>query len=413
MAHSETPPRPITFQLTPDERNLIVRKSLALDGSLVARLRLGIADGKRLTYELAEEDFNDLLDALASDANHAADRRIRRRFSRLYDRLSRAPREQTAQTAMPQWQSGALPSELRTDMQRLLASRDFTNLDEANAELRKLTDAHNRRPRPEFDGLSPRQVSRLIYSDWESPTSAISFNRELPLSEVKEATFLRNARVFLGALQQSGKTKATSAGNLNRKFILQMLEAMAWPPHFLEDLWRYNKVVNEEDVFPLHLNRLVAQLAGLIRKTKGAFHLTKKGRDLCQEDRADELFAALFQTFFRKFNLGYLDRVPECQSIQQTIGYSLCVLDRRAGTWQAIEDLAPRLYLPTVTHELPVDRHGLDYETLLARTRILGPLESFGLIQCRYSRKEPMIRPKISHARKTALFNRFLRFDLD
>ena len=413
MAHSTTPPRLITFQLTPDERNLIVGKSLALHGRLVARLRLGIADGKRLTYELSEDDFDDLLDALASDANHAADRRIRRRFSRLYDRLSRALREQTSQTSASQGLSGALPSELRTEMHRLLASRDFTNLDEANAELEKLTDAHNRRPRPEFDGLSPRQVSRLIYSDWESSTSAISLNKELPFSEVKEARFLNNARVLLDALNVPAGTKATSAGNLNRKFVLQMLDAMRWPPDFLEDLWRYNKVVNEEDVFPLHLNRLVAQQAGLIRMTKGAFHLTKKGRDLCQEDRAGELFALLFHTFFRKFNLGYLDRVPECQSIQQTIGYSLYVLDRRAGTWQAIEDLAPRLYLPTVTQELPVDRYGLDYETLLARTRILGPLESFGLIQCQYSQKEPMIRPKVTRARKTDIYNRFLRFDLD
>lgn len=412
MTDATPPPSLITFQLSPDERDLIIRQSLALDSSLVARLRFALAAGTRLTYTLPEEDVNDLLDALASDANHAADRRTRRSFSRLYERLSRLLREQTTQTVARQESSRGLPPGLRDEVERLIARRDFADLDALNAELAALSHAYNRKPQAELDGLSPWQVARLIYGGWDSPDNAIALNRGIPFPELKESRFLKNTRVLLNALQQSDGTKATSAGNLNRKFIGEMLDLMEWPAGYLKELRQYNKVVNEEDVWSLHINRVVAQQAGLIRKTRGAFLLTKKGGELCGESCAGELFALLFHAYFRKFNLAHLDRVPECPGIQQTIGYSLYVLHQRAGEWQVIEALAPRLYLPAVSRQIPVSPYGLEFDVFLARTRIIEPLENFGLIQCQYSKEKPVFHPEITRVRKSPLYDQFLRFDL-
>lgn len=412
MTGATPPPSLITFQLSPDERDLITEQSVALDSSLVARLRFAVAAGKRLTYTLPEEDVNDLLDALASDANHAADRRTRRSFSRLYERLSRLLREQTTQTATHQEPSRGLPQGLRDEVERLIASRDFADLDALNAELAALSHAYNRKPQAALDGLSPWQVARLIYGDWDSPDNAIALNREIPFAELQEARFLMNTRVLLNALQQPDGTKATPAGNLNRKFIGEMLDAMEWPVDYLKDLWQYNKVVNEEDVWPLHINRVVAQQAGLIRKTRGAFLLTKKGRDLCGESRAGELFALLFHSFFRKFNMAYLDRAPECPFIQETIGYSLHAFHQHASQWQAIEALVPRLYLQAVSRQIPVSSYGLEFDVFLARTRIIEPLENFGLIQCQYSKEKPVFHPEITRVRKSPLYDQFLRFDI-
>ena len=265
---------------------------------------------------------------------------------------------------------------------------------------------------PDFDGLSPSQVSRLIYEGWESQQPPVVLNRELSLNEVGKAEILTNARVFLSALLESKGTKATSAGNLNRKFVRQMVETMSWPSGFVEDLKSFSKTWNEEDVFLLHILRVTLALGGLVRKYKGSFRITKKGERLTQEGAAGELYATLFHAFFRKFNLGYLDRLPECPGVQQTIAYTLFMVGRHATNWVSPQKLAGKLFLPAVSAQIPLSPYDIDDEALISETRILRPLVRLGLIECQHSKDRALFRLPLGRVRKTALFDTFLHFDL-
>jgi hypothetical protein len=191
-----------------------------------------------------------------------------------------------------------------------------------------------------------------------------------------------------------------------------MVEAMSWPTGFLEDLRDFKKTWNEEDVFLLHTLRVVLALAGLLRKFKGSFRVTRKGERLAQESAAGKLYTALFRAFFRKFNLGYLDRFPECFGVQETLAYSLFMVGRHATDWVSPQQLAPRLLLPTVSAEIPLSPFGTDDRVLLSEIRILRPLVRFGLIECQAPEERAPFRLRLGRVRKTVLFDAFLSFDL-
>ena len=72
--------------------------------------------------------------------------------------------------------------------------------------------------------------------------------RDLSLTDLGKAEILINARVFLRALLESSGTKATETGNLNRKFVRQMVEAISWFPGYVDDLESLFKVWNERHV---------------------------------------------------------------------------------------------------------------------------------------------------------------------
>lgn len=292
-----------------------------------------------------------------------------------------------------------------------LLGREPESLEELQSAVGAASEAYNRRPQEELGGLSPLQVQRLLSSDWAAPGGALSLDEGLPLETLAGARTLLNAREFLRALRDAGGTRATAAGNLNRKFVAAMVEEMTWPAGFSEGLYEYNKVVNEEDAFPLHVVRLLLDLAGLIKRRKGAFSVTRRGEKLLDETRAGELFARLFRVQFRKMNLGYLDRAPEVPGFQQTVAYSFYHFGRAGVAWSKPAALAPAVILPAVQEQIPRAEY-VDYGGLILETRLLRPLERFGLVE---SREVPGRLPRFPghEYRKTPLYDRFLLFRLD
>jgi hypothetical protein len=271
-------------------------------------------------------------------------------------------------------------------------------------------DAYNRRGQADMGGLSPVQVQRLLSSGWEGEGGAVRLTEDLGLPELAGARILHNARAFLAALREEDGTRATSAGNLNRKFVQAMVERLAWRPGFVEDLRRWNKVVNEEDAWPLHRLRLLLDLAGLVTRRKGRFRATRRSELVTADDRAGALFALLFRSHFRTLNLAYLDGAPEAPGFQETIAYTLYRFGVVGDAWRSPEELAAGLLLPTLRERLE-EEPPPDPAPLILRTRLLGPLEDFGLADLREEPGEQRWETRRFY-RKTALFDRFLRFEL-
>jgi hypothetical protein len=190
-----------------------------------------------------------------------------------------------------------------------------------------------------------------------------------------------------------------------------MLDQMVWPEDFLDGLLRHTKVVNERDVFGLHKLRIVLQLAGLIRKANGHFRTTRKGRSLLAEEAGGRLFVLLFHTYFRKYNLAYLDHFPELPQFQTTIPFSFYQLSHLADRWRDPQQLTAQLILPDVLQAIPVSRYG-DIASSLLRVRLLGPLEQFGLLECRYQEDPRYHIKRLFRIRVTTLYRDFFSFRL-
>lgn len=285
---------------------------------------------------------------------------------------------------------------------------EFESLEEAQAFFERATAAYNRQPQDELGGLSPAQMHDLLQGDWFT-TGPLRLNLELEPDDVGDADLLVNARIFLTAVQEAGGIKATATGNLPRAFVALMLERQRFPAGYVEEIRRYNKTINEDDVYVLHVWRVILELAKLVRRFRGKFVLRPAGRELLAEGQAGTLYVRLFRTVFRELNLAYLNGGgPESPGLQHTIALSLYRLSTAARDWRDPEELAGEVVLPEVYDEM-VDPQWDDAAPFRIATRLVEPLVWFGLLE-RRDLPSPNSFDRPYEVRKTALYDRFIRF---
>ena len=71
--------------------------------------------------------------------------------------------------------------------------------------------------------------------------------------------------------------------NLSRKAVKLMFDKFEFDKEFRQNTLRYNKVLNEADVWPVHLARILCEGAGIIKKRAGSFYIMKKHMPLSEK----------------------------------------------------------------------------------------------------------------------------------
>ena len=130
----------------------------------------------------------------------------------------------------------------------------------------------------------------LLFADWESPDGPLRLNANLKPADLADAEFFLNTRLFLAALAKENGVPATAANNLNRVFVGQILDKLKLPQPSRDSIRIVCKVINERDVWPLHLARVVSECAKLVTRRKKRFYLTKAGRALISDEQAGALY---------------------------------------------------------------------------------------------------------------------------
>lgn len=290
-----------------------------------------------------------------------------------------------------------------------LRSGAFRSEEEANTYLAARVAGYNAGPRNELSGLSPAQAQAVLDGQWDD--GPLRLSDDLTLDELGRADFLHNARTLLMAVDDRGGVPATAAGNLKRAFVADMLGAMRWPEDWLELVRKVNKVVNEQDVELLHELRVVLEVGGLLRRRKGRFSVTARGRDLLPDKAAGRLMAHLFRTFFRDYNIGYGGRGPDTDPIQYGVPLFLARLPREAADWVDRRRLARTLLPPHLTPPDPEAEHrGLgigDIRSIQVSVHFLQPLGLFGLLEERSTGDPIPLLGKVE-VRVAPLFRRFI-----
>ncbi|HZQ48549.1 MAG TPA: hypothetical protein VFC07_16145 [Verrucomicrobiae bacterium] len=267
-------------------------------------------------------------------------------------------------------------------------------------------------PQPGALALLESFCKRLAATDWRQPNGPLRLNADLKLIDLANAGFFINTRIFLNALAEAEGAPATATGRLNRVFVQQMFERLKLDSDFRDSIRTVCKVVNEQDLWPLHLVRIISEIAGLVARRKKHFILTKTGRAMLPDNQAGALFQRLFIAYFQRFDLHYDFHCRNVPGIQQTLGIILWRLEVVARHWKAVRGLASEILTPGVHAQLrQAMLSSYDTEEWILGGYVLEPLSDFGLIE-RQKHSERRIIAEKDFIQITPLWRKFIRFVL-
>jgi hypothetical protein len=212
---------------------------------------------------------------------------------------------------------------LHDEIRQALEGREFESLEEANDFLANYTFQHNQQPLEDFAGLSSEQVHRMLYYPFDSP-ELVKFPETLP--EEPTAPILTLFHLLIDAIGEKG-LKPTAKGNLPRNFCREAALALLGEEEYAK-LTRHCNINKEADYSPVNTTRLVAEMAGLIRKYKGRFILSRECRSLLAKGGLAAVYPRLLGTYAGQFNWGYRDGYPALHFIQHSFLFTLYLLHK-------------------------------------------------------------------------------------
>ena len=252
------------------------------------------------------------------------------------------------------------------------------------------------------------QASFAALREPPSPTAGpIRHAADLTQEEVEQSAVSRSALILLRAAAADPGLKMTATGNLSRGVVADMCDRFSWPEFDKAGAFQFHKVINEPDFLPLYFVRHIAQTGTLLRKHKGHLKISPAGRRMLQPANLRALQAVLFHITMWHFDLGNLGwglhGWPQCDA-----GVILWSLSIASNDWQPRERLSRLCTIPingVLDQTWDTASHAME-------ARILRPLQWFGLLEHREDGTESRSFERRHLYRKTALFDRFLSFDV-
>ena len=214
-------------------------------------------------------------------------------------------------------------AEIIAELRKDTVDLDIGSFSKLQALAERVFQQRNLRPRDEFCGLSSEQMYRFLHVPFGS-TEMVSFTDNFP--NPPEALAFTLVSLLADACGDKG-LKATAKGNLPAQFCREAAIVSLGEEGYKE-LNFGPEVRKELDYRELHVVRLVAQMAGLIRKYRGRFLRTKKCEKLLSAPNNGKIYLELFTAYTRKFNWAYSDRYEELAIIQEAFLFSLLLIHR-------------------------------------------------------------------------------------
>ena len=225
---------------------------------------------------------------------------------------------------------------LNEEIEKLVSGRNFDSFEAMNEFVRNYCDRQNAEPKPDFLGLSTDQIHRLIDFPFQSTDDLVRLNDSFGQNDMAGIPVVDNAVRFLQAMAEVEPLKATATGNLARDFAKRLFDDIE------QSEWKkYINFRSETDSMTVHSLRLILTMGGWLRKAKGTFRLTRKGRKSVKAGFSAADYLDLFWTFTRKFNWGFQDGYPGLENIQRAHLFSLLLLHKKAGEFLENYHLGP------------------------------------------------------------------------
>ena len=139
-----------------------------------------------------------------------------------------------------------------------------------------------------FDSL------RALRREPSARQNAIRIANDLSADEIAGSAVTRNTFILLRQVIERGGLPLTATGSLSRAAVAEMGGLIEWPHYHQVDAFRLNKVINEPDFLPLHIVRILAQAATLVRAQRGKLVTTPLGKSMLSDERQGSLLANSF-----------------------------------------------------------------------------------------------------------------------
>lgn len=197
--------------------------------------------------------------------------------------------------------------------------------------MQSFVDRYNNALLEDFDGLSPVQMDNLLRGEFHESVVQIK-DLEAVYDQVP---LVRMIELFLSMIDSEKGLKLTPAGYLPVAIVNALYADAPVKDDAIET--GITKLRLEVECEPVHLTRIISELAGYVRKQHGRLYLTRKGKAFRKQR---SVLTMLLTLFGERFNLGYLDGY-ESQSIARVgYRYSLYLLskygaDKRPETFYA------------------------------------------------------------------------------
>lgn len=238
------------------------------------------------------------------------------------------------------------------------------------------------------------------------PSEAISVTDAIDPEALRGVPLLVLIRSLIERAVANDGLTLTATGNLSRADIRVFFDELDWPDYDKESILAVSKVLNELDVMPVHIARIVAQEGKLLRKHKSKMRATRLGKDMIAPDRDVALFRTAFRTLLWRINGAYLDGNPIEDWPQDHVGVVLWCLSVSAHDWVLPDELIAICTFPC-RQELPSAWYRPEHAF---ESRILRPLTWLSLMESRRTVANDDLSPR--EYRLSPLFRASLRFEV-
>ena len=264
------------------------------------------------------------------------------------------------------------------DLHDAIGDQSFKTMEEAQAFVDSWMNKQNASPLPQFLGLSPDQMHRLLDKPFDQIPDIMTFTTA-ETNELASAPIVKELLYFLRRLREVQPLKATAKGNLPRAF------AQEFHAQFSESSGFEYSIKSEEDDWKLMALRHILDMSGWIRKRDGKFSLTKKGTKIVEVGFDRDEYHHLLEVYLHRFNWASRDLYPSLEIIRHGALFSLYLLHRKAKEYIEAAELsrsfiaafpAVLMEVKELPHQEPADLAGRAF-----RIRFLERFcEYFGLV---------------------------------
>ncbi|MFU8838219.1 MAG: YecA family protein [Thiohalomonadaceae bacterium] len=299
--------------------------------------------------------------------------------------------------------------EINEELRQLLEGKQLDSLEAMQAEAERFFQARNHAPLSEFHGLSPMQMQQMLDRPFDSP-ELVRFSVNLDIKP--DAPVARLFSLLADGIGEQG-VKPTAKGNLPRALCREVVLAYLGEEGYAKAT-RYSGINKEEDFFELHQLRLVAEMAGLLRKYRGKFVLSRECKALLAGPGMAAIYPRLLHTFVTEYNWAYGDGHEELPFIQRSFLFTLYLLWRYGDEPRPVH-FYEEAYIdafPALLTEIKPSAY-FEPEDILARCYSLRTIsrfaEWFGLVEVEKA-ADPRVHFSDLSLRKTGLFEQVVNW---
>ncbi len=225
-------------------------------------------------------------------------------------------------------------SEIFDEIHAALDSQNFSSIEEAQTFLNDLVTKKNLEPIPEFLGLSPEQMYRILHRPFAETADILTFNRNFSKEDLVDLPIVKESIYFLNRLYGLQPLKATAKGNLPQAFAREMHDRFSEPSRY------HFTIRSEEEDRKLLALRHILEMTGWMKKRNQKFSLTNRGERVVKNGFSVDDFYNLLETYTRRYNWAFRDLYPQFEIIQEGFLFSCYILNKKAKAYIQARELA-------------------------------------------------------------------------